>query len=308
LIFDLGSVLIVRREVTTMNIGVNDSLKSDTGVGDDLQRKLTALESYISQWPRVIVAFSGGVDSSLVLRTAIEALGTENVLAVTVVSPLMPQRDQGTAAMVAAGMGARRRIVETDELQEEAIAANPPNRCFYCKSNTFGLLTAIAREEGYRAVLDGTNRSDCSDYRPGMAAIRGFDTVHSPLLECGLDKQEVRRLARQLGLPNWNLPAQACLASRIPYGVPLTLDKLEQIARAEAVLAEFGLDNVRVRHHGQIARIEVAPEELEKVLKTELLQEISRRIKACGFTYAALDLDGYRTGSLNEVLASTDRQ
>ncbi|MGD0153961.1 MAG: ATP-dependent sacrificial sulfur transferase LarE [Thermacetogeniaceae bacterium] len=308
MIFDLGSVLIVRREVTTMNIGVNDSLKSDTGVGDDLQRKLTALESYISQWPRVIVAFSGGVDSSLVLRTAIEALGTENVLAVTVVSPLMPQRDQGTAAMVAAGMGARRRIVETDELQEEAIAANPPNRCFYCKSNTFGLLTAIAREEGYRAVLDGTNRSDCSDYRPGMAAIRGFDTVHSPLLECGLDKQEVRRLARQLGLPNWNLPAQACLASRIPYGVPLTLDKLEQIARAEAVLAEFGLDNVRVRHHGQIARIEVAPEELEKVLKTELLQEISRRIKACGFTYAALDLDGYRTGSLNEVLASTDRQ
>lgn len=294
--------------MTTMNIGVNDSLKSDTGVGDDLQRKLTALESYISQWPRVIVAFSGGVDSSLVLRTAIEALGTENVLAVTVVSPLMPQRDQGTAAMVAAGMGARRRIVETDELQEEAIAANPPNRCFYCKSNTFGLLTAIAREEGYRAVLDGTNRSDCSDYRPGMAAIRGFDTVHSPLLECGLDKQEVRRLARQLGLPNWNLPAQACLASRIPYGVPLTLDKLEQIARAEAVLAEFGLDNVRVRHHGQIARIEVAPEELEKVLKTELLQEISRRIKACGFTYAALDLDGYRTGSLNEVLASTDRQ
>ncbi len=291
-----------------MNVGVDDSLQGDAGVGEDLRRKLMALESYISQWPRVIVAFSGGVDSSLVLRTAIQALGLENVLAVTVVSPLMPERDQGTAAAVAADMGARRRIVKTDELQDEAIAANPSNRCFYCKSNTFGLLTAIAGEEGYQAVLDGTNRSDCGDYRPGMAAIRGFETVHSPLLECGLAKPEVRRLARQLGLPNWNLPAQACLASRIPYGEPLTLEKLEQIARAEAILIEFGLENVRVRHHGQIARIEVAPEELVKVLKPELLQEISRRIKVCGFTYAALDLDGYRTGSLNEVLASTERQ
>ena len=291
-----------------MNVGVDDSLQGDAGVGEDLRRKLMALESYISQWPRVIVAFSGGVDSSLVLRTAIQALGPENVLAVTVVSPLMPERDQGTAAAVAADMGARRRIVKTDELQDEAIAANPSNRCFYCKSNTFGLLTAIAGEEGYQAVLDGTNRSDCGDYRPGMAAIRGFETVHSPLLECGLAKPEVRRLARQLGLPNWNLPAQACLASRIPYGEPLTLEKLEQIARAEAILIEFGLENVRVRHHGQIARIEVAPEELVKVLKPELLQEISRRIKVCGFTYAALDLDGYRTGSLNEVLASTERQ
>lgn len=294
--------------MTAMNVGVDDSLQGDAGVGEDLRRKLMALESYISQWPRVIVAFSGGVDSSLVLRTAIQALGPENVLAVTVVSPLMPERDQGTAAAVAADMGARRRIVKTDELQDEAIAANPSNRCFYCKSNTFGLLTAIAGEEGYQAVLDGTNRSDCGDYRPGMAAIRGFETVHSPLLECGLAKPEVRRLARQLGLPNWNLPAQACLASRIPYGEPLTLEKLEQIARAEAILIEFGLENVRVRHHGQIARIEVAPEELVKVLKPELLQEISRRIKVCGFTYAALDLDGYRTGSLNEVLASTERQ
>jgi len=215
----------------------------------------------------------------------------------------MPERDRGWAQTVAQSLGARRRVITTDELQVEEIAANPPNRCWHCKKNTFALLTGIAREEGYLAVLDGTNRSDCSDYRPGMAAIRSFDTVYSPLLKCDLDKQEVRRLARNLGLSNWNLPAQACLASRIPYGVPLDRESLEQVARAEAVLIELGLRNVRVRHHGQIARIEIAPEELDQVLNRQSLQVISGRIKACGFAYVALDLDGYRTGSLNEVLA-----
>jgi uncharacterized protein len=273
--------------------------------GEDvaLQGKLGSLKAYISQLKRVVVAFSGGVDSSLVLKVALDLLGSENVLAITVVSPLMPERDQGMAQAVAQSLGARRRVITTDELQVEEIAVNPPNRCWHCKKNTFALLTGIAREEGYLAVLDGTNRSDCSDYRPGMAAIRSFDTVRSPLLECGLDKQEVRRLARGLGLSNWNLPAQACLASRIPYGVALTLESLEQVARAEAVLIEFGLRNVRVRHHGQIARIEIAPEELDKVLNRESLQAISGKIRACGFAYVALDLDGYRTGSLNEVLA-----
>jgi uncharacterized protein len=274
----------------------------DASTGEELEHKLSALKAYISRLQRVVVAFSGGVDSSLVLKAALDALGPESVLAVTVVSPLMPGRDREAAEAVARALGARHRIITTDELQVEEIAANPPDRCWHCKKNTFALLTGIAREEGYLAVLDGTNRSDCSDYRPGMAAIRSFDTVASPLLECGLEKQEVRRLARRLGLSNWNLPAQACLASRIPYGVPLTLEKLEQVARAEAVLAELGLGNVRVRHHGQIARIEVAPEELDKVLHRELLPVISSRIKACGFAYATLDLDGYRTGSLNEVL------
>lgn len=274
----------------------------EKGGGEEAGPKLEALKSYISRLQRVVVAFSGGVDSSLVLKVSLDALGPENVLAVTVVSPLMPQRDRGSAEAVAVALGARRRIVETDELNIAAITANPPNRCFHCKSHTFALLTGIAGEEGFRAVLDGANRSDCSDYRPGMAATRSFPTVHSPLLECGLDKQEVRRLARQLGMPNWDLPAQACLASRIPYGVPLTRERLEQVARAEAFLAEIGLCNFRVRHHGRIARIEVSPEELGKVLNPGLLQLISRRIKDCGFTYATLDLDGYRTGSLNEVL------
>jgi uncharacterized protein len=284
-------------------VGVRaDRPAESRGEGDALQNKLDNLKAFISRLQRVVVAFSGGVDSSLVLKAGLDVLGPENVLAITVVSPLMPERDQGTAQAMAQSLGARRRIITTDELQVEEIAANPPNRCWHCKKNTFTLLTGIARQEGYLAVLDGTNRSDCSDYRPGMAAIRSFDTVYSPLLECGLDKQEVRRLARGLGLSNWNLPAQACLASRIPYGMPLTLESLEQVARAEAVLIELGLRNVRVRHHGQIARIEVAPEELDKVLNRESLRVISGRIKACGFAYVTLDLDGYRTGSLNEVL------
>ena len=275
-------------------------------VGDDLQGKLDHLKSFIGRLQPVVVAFSGGVDSSLVLKAALDALGPEKVLAVTVVSPLMPERDQGIAQAVVQSLGARHRIITTDELQVAEIAANPANRCWHCKKNTFALLTGIAREEGYLAVLDGTNRSDCRDYRPGMAAIRSFDNVYSPLLECGLDKQEVRRLARDLGLSNWDLPAQACLASRIPYGVPLTLESLEQVARAEAVLVELGLRNVRVRHHGLIARIEIAPEELDRVLNREMLQVISGRIKACGFAYVTLDLDGYRTGSLNEVLPGLD--
>ncbi len=272
---------------------------------DGLKLKLDNLRSYISRLQRVVVAYSGGVDSSLVLGAALEALGTDRVLAVTVVSPLMPLRERGPAAEVARGLGARHRVVETDELQVAEIAGNSPDRCWHCKNNTFGLLTGIARQEGYLAVLDGTNRSDIGDYRPGLAATRSFDLVHSPLLECGLDKQEVRQLARQLGLPNWNLPAQACLASRIPYGEPLTLAKLQQIAEAEAALAGLGLSNFRVRHHGQVARIEVDPEEWSKILNPDTLQSISSQVKACGFAYASLDLDGYRTGSMNEVLPGT---
>jgi uncharacterized protein len=274
----------------------------DANTAEELEGKLDGLKAYISRLRRVIVAYSGGVDSSLVLRVAIDALGVEGVLAVTVVSPLMPLREGGPAVEVALSLGARHRMIETDVLQVAEIAANPPNRCWHCKRHTFGLLTGIAREEGYLAVLDGTNRSDRSDYRPGLAAARSFDLVHSPLLDCGLDKREVRRLARQLGLPNWNLPAQACLASRIPYGEPLTLEKLRQIADAEAALAEFGLSNFRVRHHGRVARIEVDPEEWGEILHPDTLRSISRRVKACGFVYAALDLDGYRTGSMNEVL------
>jgi uncharacterized protein len=268
----------------------------------NLEEKLLNLSRYITQLERVVVAFSGGVDSSLVLKVAVDCLGKQNVLAVTVRSPLIPPRDLETAVRIARELQAPHRIIETDELQDAQIVANTPQRCYYCKRHTFELLTGLAHREGYRRVLEGSNGSDTRDYRPGLAAVRSFEMVRSPLLDCGLEKSEVRQIARLLGLKNWNQPARPCLASRIPYGEPLSLKKLEMVSEAEARLADLGITNVRVRYHGQVARIEIDPDEMAGVLKPELLRQISGEVKACGFTYVALDLDGYRTGSLNEVI------
>ncbi|HHW40802.1 MAG TPA: ATP-dependent sacrificial sulfur transferase LarE [Syntrophomonadaceae bacterium] len=267
-----------------------------------LEEKLANLSRNITQLERVVVAFSGGVDSSLVLKVAADCLGKQNVLAVTVRSPLMPHRDLETAVRIARELQAPHRIIETDELQDAQIVANTPQRCYYCKRHTFELLTGLARREGYRSVLEGSNNSDTRDYRPGLAAVRSFEMVRSPLQDCGLEKNEIRQIARLLGLKNWDRPARPCLASRIPYGEPLSLEKLEMVDRAEDRLAGLGLKNVRVRYHGTVARIEIDPDEMPGVLEPELLRQISREVKACGFTYVALDLDGYRTGSLNEVI------
>ncbi len=268
----------------------------------NLEEKLLNLSRYITQLERVVVAFSGGVDSSLVLKVSVDCLGKQNVLAVTVRSPLIPLRDLETAVRIARELQAPHRIIETDELQDAQIVANTPQRCYHCKRHTFELLTDLARREGYKYVLEGSNRSDTRDYRPGLEATRSFEAVRSPLLDCGLEKSEVRQIARLLGLKNWNQPARPCLASRIPYGEPLSLKKLEMVSEAEARLADLGITNVRVRYHGQVARIEIDPDEMAGVLKPELLHQISGEVKACGFTYVALDLDGYRTGSLNEVI------
>lgn len=269
---------------------------------DKPEEKLACLSHYIKGLERVVVAFSGGVDSSLLLKVALDCLGRENVLAVTVRSPLMPHRDLDTAVKIARELHAPHRIIETDELQDVQIAANTPQRCYHCKRHTFELLTGRARREGYRSILEGSNSSDTLDYRPGLAAVRSFEMVRSPLLDCGLEKNEIRRIARLLGLKNWDRPARPCLASRIPYGEPLTPEKLEMVDRAEERLAALGLKNVRVRYHGTVARIEIDRDEMPGVLEPELLRRISREVKDCGFTYVALDLDGYRTGSLNEVI------
>jgi len=268
---------------------------------DQLEEKHARLTQYIAGLQRVIVAFSGGVDSSLLLKVALDSLQERNVLAATVSSPLLPQRELEAAVDLAKKLHAPHRVIETDELQDAEISANPPDRCYFCKSHTFELLTGIARREGYRGVLVGTNKSDENDYRPGMKAARSFEMVKSPLLDCGINKEEVRRLAKALGLDNWNKPAAACLASRIPYGEALTSEKLNMIAQAEARLADLGLSQVRVRCHGSLARVEVGEGDLPKVLNTAMLRLLSREVKSCGFTYVALDADGYRTGSLNEV-------
>lgn len=249
-----------------------------------------------------IVAFSGGVDSSLLLKLALEQLGPERLLAVTAASPLLSPAEIKNAREIAIHIGAPHLIVSSGELEVEAIIANQPDRCYHCKHHKLRLLCAQAAKSGFHSVLEGSNLSDTVDYRPGLSALNDFKMVCSPYLACGITKQDIRLLARRKGLPNWNTPAAACLASRIPYGSRIDQGKLSGIARAEAGLRALGLDPVRVRHHGEIARIEADPRQFALMAGETTRHQISSLLKACGFLYAALDLEGYRTGSLNQSL------
>lgn len=260
------------------------------------------LSRCISEFPKALIAFSGGTDSTLLLKAALDALGPSNVMAVTMVSPLVTVRETEKAQLLAKKLGAQHRLIDFDPLNTETIAANPPDRCFYCKKAIFNSLFEIADQEGYPVILEGTNISDLGDYRPGLAAVKNMERVHSPFLRCSLDKAAIRKLARAAGLDNWDQPSQACLASRIPYGEPLTLQKLAAVSKAEQFLRESGFSQVRVRHHGDLARIEVLSEEMPAFLDPRQRELISQSIKSCGFKYVTFDIDGYRTGSLNEVL------
>lgn len=272
------------------------------GVDDVLQKKYSQLTLKISQMKRVVVAYSGGTDSSLLLKAALDSLATSDVLAVTVRSPLTHEKDIAFAVETASALGIRHKILQADLLDVAEVAANTPKRCFYCKRQIFLMLTALAHEEGCSFVIEGTNASDLEDLRPGIAALKSFETVRSPLAECGLTKEDIRMIARLLGLRNWNRPASPCLATRIPFGEPLTKEKLEKVSHAEDSLSELGFSNFRVRYHGNLARIEIAQNEFPKALQLELLKLISQKVKSCGFTYVTLDLDGYRTGSFHEAL------
>ncbi|MEN6461331.1 MAG: ATP-dependent sacrificial sulfur transferase LarE [Syntrophomonas sp.] len=269
---------------------------------ENLLSKYSLLTAKISEMKRVIVAYSGGVDSTLLLKAAYDCLGEENVLAVTEASPLISNNDIETAIAMAKEIGVPHRIIQANELDVEEIISNPPNRCYYCKLHTFSLLIELAHEEGFNSILEGTNYSDLKDYRPGMDAVQSLEMVKSPLLDCKLEKEEIRILAKDLQLANWNQPSAACLASRIPYGDRISLEKLTSIAEAEARLHRLGISNVRVRHHGPIARVEVSREDFALVLNPDFLNLMSREVKACGFIYVTLDVDGYNTGSLNKCL------
>jgi uncharacterized protein len=265
-----------------------------------LQVKEAALLERLAASDGLLVAYSGGVDSAYLAYAAHRALG-DRALAVTADSPSYPESHRSMARVVAEQVGFAHRFIATREVENPDYASNPSNRCYFCKSELFDVLEALRRELGHEAVAYGINTDDTGDFRPGHQAAEEH-RVLSPLLDAGLTKLEIRQLSRDAGLPSADLPASACLSSRIPYGMEVTPQKLRQIDRAEDALRELGFRQLRVRHHGDLARIELAPAEMSGVVDGDQLRRMSRALHDLGFKYVALDLDGYRTGSLNEVL------
>ena len=249
----------------------------------------------------VVVAFSGGVDSSLLLKLALEELGAGGVLAVTASGDVHTREETGAAREAAARLGASHLVITTHELSIPGFAENPPDRCYRCRGSMYRELLDIAHSHGIKTVVDGANRDDLGDYRPGMRAAADLG-VRSPLAEAGLDKDDVRAIARRLGLPNWDLPSSPCLSSRFPYGEQITADKLAIVAASERRLRELGLRQVRVRHHGLLARVEVRPDDIARAADEPLRPQIVAVLREAGYTFVTLDLEGFRSGSLNAAL------
>lgn len=266
-----------------------------------LQEKDQRLGEILRELDQVMVAFSGGVDSTFVLKRAHQELG-DRVLAVVAASETFPTREFNAAVRIAEEMGVRLHKTEVKEFENENFVANTPDRCYYCKTGLYSHMQSLARELGYKYILDGSNMDDLGDYRPGLKA-KTEQGVRSLLQEAGFYKEEIRKLSKELGLPTWNKPSFACLSSRIPYGTRIDRHKIDQLDAAEDFLFELGLYQVRVRHHDKIARIEVIPDDIPKVLDRR--DEIHRKFIELGFNYVTLDLQGYRTGSMNEVLAQS---
>jgi uncharacterized protein len=261
-------------------------------------QKLEQMHALVRSYGSAVVAFSGGVDSSVVLAVAKRELG-DRVLAVTAHSPVYAQRELEAARTFTQQLGILHEIIFTRELDDPRYVNNPPNRCFHCKGELFDKLIALAQSRGFAVVLDGTNASDMGDFRPGVRALKTYN-IKSPLLEVGLTKPEIRELARTFRLPTAEKPAMACLASRMPYGSTITIEKLKQVEQAEDFLFGLGLTQVRVRNDDGTARIEVPSEEMARVF--EHREAVIAHLKKLGFRYVTLDLQGYRSGSMNEVL------
>lgn len=263
-----------------------------------LDQKTQNLRNAVRELGRVAVAFSGGIDSTLIAKIAAEELGG-NAVALTATSASMPRSELAECQSLAKEIGITHVLLESHELENASYQKNDKYRCYFCKTEVYQVFTDYAREHGIAFILDGTNADDTGDHRPGTEAAREKG-VRSLLQQTGFTKADIRDLARQLGLPNWNKPAAACLSSRIPYGSPVTLLALSQVEQAEEALKEMGLSQLRVRHHDQVARIEVPAEEFEAVLANR--EALVSKLKALGYNYITLDLAGFRSGSMNEVL------
>lgn len=266
----------------------------------DLENKLIKLKELLKSLESVAIAYSGGVDSTFLLKVAYDVLG-DKAIAVTAKSSTYPEREFNEAKAYIEKLGAKHIVIVSEELEIEGFAKNPTNRCYFCKSELFTKVREVANQHGIKEVLDGSNFDDIGDYRPGMQAAKELGVI-SPLKQCEMTKKDIRELSKAMGVPTWNKQAFACLSSRFPYGNEITAPKLKMVERAEQFLMDLGFTQLRVRHHGDIARIEVAVQDREKFFDTELMDKVVKEFKQIGFKYVTLDMQGYRTGSMNEVL------
>ncbi|MGA2939650.1 MAG: ATP-dependent sacrificial sulfur transferase LarE [Syntrophobacteraceae bacterium] len=269
-----------------------------------MEAKGRQLEALFKEMGGVLVAFSGGVDSSVLLAAAHEALG-DFAVAVTATSAIVPAHDLESARTISSRLGVRWITLESGELDDQHFKDNPRNRCYFCKKSLFTRLLERASEEGLPFVVEGSNTDDLTDIRPGMAALRELG-IRSPFLELGIDKEMIRSLAKHYGLPNWDKPSSACLASRIPYGEPITPERVGRIDRSESLLRDMGFRQLRVRDHGTIARVEILPEDMGRLLENGLREAFVAACKDAGYTFVTLDLQGYRTGAMHEAVNSEE--